>query len=278
MQTISVILPAYDAAKHLRQCLSALVDQQVEGSDVEILVVDNNSTDQTAAIAREFPGVRVLCQPEQGSYASRNLGIRESSGEAVVFLDPDCVPRPGWLLAASRGFHAPASQILLGQRYYGPSAALKLLEIYEDEKIQWILRSGRADQVYGYTNNMAVRRSLLEEFGPFPERMRGGDTMFVQRVVSALGIGCVAVVPGMGVDHLEVSGLRDYYHKRMVYGASNALLSQEVPFRPLSNEQRFAVLRALLTRRRVAPWAAAALLLFLIPGALAYDWARRRAR
>ena len=278
MPKISVILPAYNVAEHLKECLAALVTQRVAGADVELILVDNNSTDATVAIAGEFSDVRVLHQPVQGSYAARNLGVRESTGGIVVFLDPDCAPRPGWLRAAVRGLDAPKTQIVLGRRYYGPSRALALLSKYEDEKIQWILRRRCTDQVYGYTNNMAVRRALLDTYGPFPERSRGGDTMFVQRVVRALGTDAVAFVREMGVDHLEVTQLADYYHKRTIYGASNERLSQEVPFRPLSSGQRFAVLKALLLRGRVAPWDAVVLLALLVPGAIAYDRARRGAR
>lgn len=278
MPKISVILPAYNVAEHVGSCLSALTSQRVDGADVELLLIDNNSTDATVAIARGFAGVRVLHEPVQGSYAARNLGVRESTGEIVVFLDPDCAPRPGWLQAAVRALGEPATRLVLGRRHYGQSLLLALLERYEDEKIQFILRSGAPDQVYGYTNNMAMRRPLLEEFGPFPDRMRGGDTMFVQHVVRAMGIGCVAFAPDMGVDHLEVTRLAEYYHKRMIYGASNERIAQEVPFRPLSSGQRFGVLRALVARGRVAPWEAVMLLALLIPGAIAYDRARRGAR
>lgn len=278
MPQISVILPAFNVAEHLERCLSALTAQRVDGAEFEVLVVDNNSTDETVAVAREFDGVRVLHQPVQGSYAARNLGVRESSGEIVVFLDPDCAPRDGWLQAAVHALANPVTRIVLGRRHYGASHALALLEKYEDEKIQWILRRGGADQVYGYTNNMAMCRSLLEQFGPFPERMRGGDTMFVQRVVQACGVESVRFAAEMGVDHLEVTRLAEYYHKRTIYGASNERIAQEVPFRPLSSGQRFAVLRALLERRRVAPWDAVVLLALLVPGAIAYDWARRGAQ
>lgn len=253
MPNVAVILPAFNAAEHLQTALTALQEQRVPGYDTEIVLVDNNSTDATVAMAHEFSAVRVLHQSRQGSYAARNLGVRETSSEIVVFLDPDCAPRPGWLEAAVRALDDPARQIVLGRRFYGPSPSLVLLSKYEDEKIQWILRAGGADQVYGYTNNMAVRRTALDRFGPFPERVRGGDTMFVQRVIRELGMGCVAFAGAMGVDHLEVATLRDYYRKRTIYGASNETLSHEEPFRPLSRGQRFAVLGAMLRRGRVAP-------------------------
>lgn len=250
----------------------------MDDAEFEVLVVDNNSTDRTVAIAAAFPVVRVLHQSVQGSYAARNLGVRESTGDVIVFLDPDCVPHPGWLQAVLRVLDAPKVGIVLGRRHYGPSRALALLAKYEDEKIQWILRSGRGDQVYGYTNNMAVRRSVFEEFGPFPQRMRGGDTLFVQRVVSTLGKKGVSFAADMEVDHLEITRLAHYYHKQLVYGASTANISKEVAFRSLSSTQRFWVWWALARRGRVAPWDAVVLLALLFSGVIAYGWARRGAQ
>jgi len=275
MPKTTVILPAFNVAPHLRACLKALEAERAGRTDVEVLVVDNNSTDDTVAIARDFPGVQTLHQSKQGSYAARNLGIGASEGDVIVFLDPDCAPCAGWLDAALAALDDPAVEIVLGRRHYGETRALKLLEWYEDEKIQWILRSGGADQVYGYTNNMAVRRSLFDRFGLFQERMRGGDTMFVQRVVHALGSQCVRFAPRMAVDHLEVRTLDAYYDKRTIYGASNERLSREVDFRPLSSVQRFRVLASAVRRRRIGPLQAAWLAALLVPGAIAYERARR---
>jgi glycosyltransferase involved in cell wall biosynthesis len=277
MPKATIVLPAFNVAEHLREVLRAVTQQHVEGVDVELVLVDNNSTDATVEIAREFPAVRLVHESKQGSYAARNRGVRESSGDIVVFLDPDCAPRPGWLAAALRGFEDPRRLIVEGRRFYRPSRLLALLSKYEDEKIQWILRNGCADQIYAYTNNMAVRRTILEQYGPFPERMRGGDTMFVQRVVVANGAGCVGFVPAMAVDHLEVRRLSDYYRKCSVYGASNERLSREVPFRPLSSAQRFSVVGSLVARGRVAPWSAMILLALLVPGAIAYERASQGA-
>ena len=92
--TYSVVIPARDAARTLGRVLDALAAQEVP--PLEVLVVDDGSTDETAAIATER-GARVL-STGGGRFAggARNLGWAQARGEVVVFLDADVVPAPGW--------------------------------------------------------------------------------------------------------------------------------------------------------------------------------------
>jgi hypothetical protein len=126
MARYSVILPAYNVARHLLASLEGLTSQQT-ADEMEIIVVDNNSTDDTVAIARQFPRVRVLHEPVQSSYAARNRGVRESSGEYLAFLDPDCRPEPTWLAALARGMQNANAHVVLGRRSYGDGWPLSLL-------------------------------------------------------------------------------------------------------------------------------------------------------
>ena len=92
MPTISVIVPVYNTEKYLRRCLESLVHQTLK--DLEILVVDDGSTDRSPEILSEFennyPGrVRVIRKENGGQASARNLGIRECSGDYVGFVDSD---------------------------------------------------------------------------------------------------------------------------------------------------------------------------------------------
>lgn len=274
MARFSVILPAYNVARHLRACLEGLTAQQTS-EEMEIVVVDNNSTDDTVAIARRFPTVRVLHEPVQSSYAARNLGVRESSGEFLAFLDPDCRPEPTWLAALARGLRNAAAHVVLGRRSYGDDWPLSLLSAYEAEKVAWIVEQRIPEVYFGYTNNMGMRRSTFERLGPFTVRARGGDTMMVRKVVDALGCDAVAYAPDMVVRHLEMRSLADYFHKRSVYGRSNEQIAREIVFRPLRNGERWAIYRRTLNHTRVK-LSALVLLLLLGAGAFVYERSRRR--
>jgi GT2 family glycosyltransferase len=99
---VSVVIPAFNAAAMIGEVVRRVRAQEPAGSQLEILVVDDGSTDDTAREAQDA-GARVIASaaPGQGGNpaAARNLGARESSGDPIVFLDADCTPHEGWLAA-----------------------------------------------------------------------------------------------------------------------------------------------------------------------------------
>lgn len=106
---ISVIVPAKNAADSLPACLDSLKGQEglILGSDYEIIVVDDGSTDATSAVA-ESRGVRVFAQPNAGPAAARNRGADLAAGEILAFTDADCIPAADWLRELVRPFADPA--------------------------------------------------------------------------------------------------------------------------------------------------------------------------
>ena len=100
MSGYSVVIPARDAARTLGRVLDSLAAQ--EPAPLEVIVVDDGSTDATASVAEER-GARVL-STGGGLFAggARNVGWDEADGDAVVFLDADVVPAPGWGAGVAR--------------------------------------------------------------------------------------------------------------------------------------------------------------------------------
>ena len=94
---ISVIVPAYNAAPFLRDCLDNLLAQDFD--DYEIIIVNDGSKDDTAAILSEIkdPRVRVIHQENSGAYRARRSGILAADGKYIAFCDADDVPRRNWL-------------------------------------------------------------------------------------------------------------------------------------------------------------------------------------
>lgn len=84
---ISIIIPAFNEEKAIGECLSSLLQQTYK--DLEVIVVDDGSTDGTKSIVREFVKVRLLTQDHLGAGAARNLGAKESKGDVLVFVDAD---------------------------------------------------------------------------------------------------------------------------------------------------------------------------------------------
>ncbi len=98
-----MVIPSYNAEKHIEKCLASLFSQKTALS-YEVIVVDS-STDATPAIIRgKFPAVKLI-HLEQQTYpgAGRNIGVREARGEIIAFIDSDCVAAEEWL---ERGMEA----------------------------------------------------------------------------------------------------------------------------------------------------------------------------
>jgi len=98
--TVSVIIPARDAAATRPATLAGLAAQRAEDG-MEVIVVDDGSTDATATVAREA-GATVIVGQGRGAGAARNVGVAAASGEILAFVDADVEPQPGWLEAGIR--------------------------------------------------------------------------------------------------------------------------------------------------------------------------------
>lgn len=96
--SISIVIPTFNGGSRIGNCLNALLNQ-VGRRDVEILVVDDGSTDDTARVVGSFPEVRLFSQGNAGPATARNRGAIEARGAIILFTDDDCVPMPDWLSA-----------------------------------------------------------------------------------------------------------------------------------------------------------------------------------
>lgn len=84
---LSIIIPAYNAEAYLPQCLDSILAQEHQGC--EVIVVDDGSTDGTAALLERYPDVKVVHQENHGMSTARNRGLDEARGEYILFVDSD---------------------------------------------------------------------------------------------------------------------------------------------------------------------------------------------
>lgn len=105
MKKVSVIIPMYNAESYIRQCMQSVMSQTWD--DLEILVIDDGSTDQGLKICEELGStdgrIRILTQKNRGVSAARNRGIEEADGEYIFFLDSDDVIHPCLIEALVKG-------------------------------------------------------------------------------------------------------------------------------------------------------------------------------
>lgn len=111
----SVIIPAHNEASTIARAVAAVLAQRADGVELEVLVVDDASSDGTAEAAAEAGARVVRLQAGQGGNpaAARNRGVAEATGDPLIFLDADCLPDEGWL-AALLAAHRAGSPVVGG--------------------------------------------------------------------------------------------------------------------------------------------------------------------
>ena len=197
-QTIAVIVCAYNEAELLPGCLYSL-RAQTRPPD-EILVINNASTDETGAVARAVPGVRVLDEPAKGLVVARETARRVAQADIVAYVDADCRAPIDWLERVEAQFaRRPATVAVTGPyRFYDWDRSGRILiRIYDllvapptHALVHHVLGLGAI--LYG--GNFAVRREALAAIGGFDKRIEfhGEDTNLGRRLTP---IGRVAMCP-----------------------------------------------------------------------------------
>lgn len=115
--TLSIIIPVFNEKDYLGECLDSLAAQTVMPD--EVIVVDNNSTDESINIARKYPFVRVVTEPQQGIVYARDKGFNETHSSLIGRIDADTQLPPDWVenvLGFYRGHNL--SYALSGSCYY----------------------------------------------------------------------------------------------------------------------------------------------------------------
>jgi glycosyltransferase involved in cell wall biosynthesis len=272
----SVIVPFYNAEPTIERCLRALLEQNYPQDRYEILMIDNNSTDRSAAIVQRYPRIRYLKERKQGSYAARNRGIAAASGAIVAFTDPDCVPRADWLEQIMSAMQIRGTRIVLGDRRFAADTPIvSLLAAYESEMAAQVFSSNDIDAYYGYTNNMAVRKTLLDELGCFMELKRGADNIFVRRAIQTHSCDIVRYASEVSIRHLEIETVSDYLIKKWTYGRVNRANRALGSPSGLSRSSRLELFKRAIRRENHGLPVAALFFVFLAMGALCFELGRK---
>ena len=146
---------------------------------------------------------------------------------------------------------------------------------YESVKAEYVFSSNARDIYYGYTNNMAVRKSLFERLGYFVEVERGADTVFVRKAVDEFGCHIVQYSPDACIQHLEILSIWNYYSKQRVYGKSNEGNRGLGSARPLNSAERLNLFFQTVRRQRYSFVRSFQLFGLLSLGMLFYEFGRR---
>lgn len=211
---LSIILPTYNRAASLKRALAALLRQTSDPSTYEIVVVDNNSNDGTAAVitACEDPRVRSVFEGRQGLSYARNTGLDAARAPIVAFTDDDVEVAPDWVETIIS---------LLARHPDADGVGGRVLPAWEGARPRWLTREHWAPlalQDHGDTRrifdlahpigligaNVAFRRSVFDRIGRF--------SAAVQRVGDGIG----STEDHELLTRLYAAGGKMLYHPRML--------------------------------------------------------------
>lgn len=163
--SISLVIPAYNEEAYLPACLDA-VTQNVAGKTIEVIVVDNNSTDGTKQVIARYPAVTYIFEPQKGITRARQRGFLESAGDILAFVDADTLPPPGWIDQIWEQFGADKNLACLS----GPYSFYDLSGFRNKVSTGWFVVARPFSAITGYLmvgGNFAIRRDVLERMGGF---------------------------------------------------------------------------------------------------------------
>jgi len=235
LPTVSVVIPVKDRPDDLRNCLESLAKLDYPGDLLEIIVVDDGSTDSTRDVAVEL-GARLVESGAVGGgpAAARNKGAALARGEILAFIDSDCTAAPQWLQELLPVF-AEAEVAAVGGwvdgMHHGSS-----LDRYE--AVMSSLNLGRramtggagGDTFYLPSCNLLVRKTAFAAAGGFRAELQVGEDVDLTWRLRDAG-WTIQYLPHGTVYHAHRSRLWPFMKRRFDYGTSEGLLQQLHPVR-----------------------------------------------
>ncbi len=161
---VTIIIPLYNDKDRISNCIAALVKQSYPSERYEIIVVDNNSTDNSVAVVEKYP-VKILYEKDiQSSYAARNRGIKAALGEIIAFTDSDCTPVHGWVSEGVKALQENNADIASGNVRFIFSSQKTGAEIY-DSLTNMQIEQNIAERNVSKTANLFVCSEVLIPLG-----------------------------------------------------------------------------------------------------------------
>jgi len=223
---ISVVVCTFNGQRTIRDCLDGLC--KLRYPDYEVIVVDDGSTDKTAAIAREYD-FRIISTENRGLSAARNTGLAAATGEIVAYIDDDAFPDPDWLSYMAATFLKTRCAGVGGPNIPfpedGPIASCVAKAPGGPACV--LLADTEAEHLAGC--NMAFRKSWLEAIGGFDPQFRvaGDDVDVCWRLRERGGRLCFS--PAAMVWHHYRNSVRAYWKQQTGYGKAEGLLERKCP-------------------------------------------------
>ncbi len=217
---ISIVIPTYNASKFMPGLLESIFKQATD--DMEVIIVDDCSTDNTVELARKYP-VRVIPMEKNGGPArARNRGVKEAKGDIIFFLDSDVVVLEGTIKEVKKYFkNNHAANCVIGicateplnkgfvPKYMAMFEYIHLLDALDSNLSVFAPRCG------------AVKKDLFEKAGGYDESYKGADVEDFELARRINRIDRIALNPKMLVKHQFVNNfeeaVRNYFKRAIMW-------------------------------------------------------------
>jgi GT2 family glycosyltransferase len=223
---VSVVVCSYNGARTIRETLEGLT--RLDYPHYEVIVVDDGSTDATAAIAAEYD-VRLISGPNRGLSHARNVGLRAARGAIVAYIDDDAWPDPAWLTYLVSVFNRTTHDGVGGPNIPPPGDGETgaCVANAPGGPVHVLLSDTEAEHIPGC--NMAFRRAALEVIGGFDEQFRkAGDDVDVCWRLREHGM-TIGFSPAAVVWHHRRTSVGAYFRQQRGYGEAEAMLERKWP-------------------------------------------------
>ncbi len=236
---VSVIAPTFNGEKKIGGLLESLEKQSYPRDRFEVIVVDNNSKDNTKREIQKFTNVRYeFYADRQTSYAARNHGIKKAKGKILAFTDDDCAADPDWIANAVQWFEHPDIGGVAGKVIGAPS---------DNDIARWQSRRGFLDlhpdieastRPAIVTANVFYRRDVFNHVGSFDESMvSSGDHEMAWRMIRGSRYVFRAAQDAI-VHHHHRETLTSLFRAFFRYGFGHVDLDKRFPLDDLSTSER----------------------------------------
>ncbi len=226
--SVTVILPVLNGAETLGDTLAALGSQVGAPKQVEVLVIDNGSTDGTQEIVRKFP-VTLLHEPMRGPSRARNCGLKAATGEILVCLDADTLPTRRWLRELIRPFEDEAVVLVGGEilsfqpktaseRYIDASGIFRPRHHVEEKRFPFVVGM-----------NMAVRTEAARAVGGWRTAFLYGEDVDISHRILQKYPASLRYAEKALMFHRNRTTIRGLGRQARGYGRGMALVYRQYP-------------------------------------------------
>jgi glycosyltransferase involved in cell wall biosynthesis len=225
---VSIVIPSYQAAGHIRSALRALLEQRTS-VPYEVIVVDSSTDGTDGIVEREFPRIRLLHFPDRCPVGTaRNLGVAKARGEVILFVDADTIPCATWVDQMYRGITENGADGVGGGMSNGTPWSVTGSAGFYLEFFRFLAHNGQPRPArFLVGGNSGFRREILTAT-QYSDHSLGEDMLFSSDL--ARGGRRLLFLPRASILHLNRKGWRSVFgYQRKVGHGTFRYRSQESP-------------------------------------------------